>query len=65
MLNYHASDYISINHQVATHATESVKSKPTFEREDKSQGVMINEYHTDIFNTSKSMEELLKSVAIC
>ena len=60
MLNYHASDYISINHQVATHATESVKAKLTLEREDKSQGVMINEYHTDISNTSKFMEELLK-----
>ena len=60
MLNYHASDYISIKYQVATHATESVKAKLTFEREDKSQGVMINEYHTDISNTSKFMEELLK-----
>ena len=60
MLNYHASDYMSIKHQVAIHVTETVKAKPTFEREDESQGVMINEYHTDIFNTSKFMEKLLK-----
>ena len=51
---------MSIKHQVAIHATETVKAKLTFEREDKSQGVMINEYHTDIFNTSKFMEKLLK-----
>ena len=49
-----------INHQVGINSTETVKAKLTFEREDKSQGVMINEYHTDIFNTSKFMEELLK-----
>ena len=60
MLNYHASDYMSFKHQVAIHATETVKAKITFERDDKSQGVMINKYHTDIFNTSKFMEELLK-----
>ena len=60
MLNYHESDYMSIKHQVAIHGTETVKAKLTFEREDKSQGVRINEYHTDIFNTSKFMEELLK-----
>ena len=46
---------------MAIKATETVKAKLTFEREDKSQGVMINEYHTDIFNTSKFMEELLKN----
>ena len=60
MLNYHASDYMSIKHQVAINATETIKAKLTFEREDKSKGVMINEYHTDIFNTSNFMEELLK-----
>ena len=53
MINYHASDYMSIKYQVAIHPTETVKAKLTFEREYKSQGVMINEYHTDIFNTSK------------
>ena len=51
---------MSIKYQVAINTTETVKSKLTFEREDKSQGVMINEYHTDTFNTSKFMEELLK-----
>ena len=51
---------MNIKHQVDINATENVKEKLTFEREDKSQGVMINEYHTDIFNTSKFMEELLK-----
>ena len=51
---------MSIKHQVAIHATETVKVKLTFEREHKSQGVMINKYHTDISNTSKFMEDLLK-----
>ena len=60
MLNYNASDYMSIKHQVAIHVTETVKAKLTFEREDKSKGVMINKYHTDKFNTSKFMENLLK-----
>ena len=60
MLNYHASDYMSINHQVAINDTETVKAKLNFEREDKSQGVIIKVYHTDTFNTSKFMEELLK-----
>ena len=60
MLNYRASDYMSIKHQVAINATETVKAKITFEREDKSQEAMIKLYHTDIFNTSKFMEELLK-----
>ena len=41
-------------------ATGTVKEKLTFEMEDKSQGVMINVYHTDMFNNSKFMEELLK-----
>ena len=53
MLNYHANDYMSIKHQVAIHATETVKAKLTFEREDKSQGVMINKYHTDISFTTR------------
>ena len=45
---------------MAIHATRNVKAKLTFEREDKSQGVMINDYHNDISSTSKIMEELLK-----
>ena len=51
VLKYHVNGYTSIKHQVDINATETVKSKLTFDREDKSQGVMINEYHTDIFNT--------------
>ena len=53
---------MSIKHQLAINATETGKEKLTFERKDKSQGVMINVYHTEngIFNTSKLMEELLK-----
>ena len=51
---------MSIKHQVAINATDTVKAKLTFDREDKSQGVIINEYHTNIFNTSKFTEELLK-----
>ena len=53
---------MDIKHQVAINATENIKEKLTFEREEKSQGVMINVYHNDneIFNTSKFMEELLK-----
>ena len=49
-----------MKHHVAINATETVKANLTFEREDKSQGVMINKYHTDILNTSKFMEKLLK-----
>ena len=49
-----------MKNQVAINATETVKAKLTFEREDKSQGVMINKYHTDISNTSKFMEDMLK-----
>ena len=56
MLNYHASDYLSIKNQVAIKATETVKAKLTFEREDKSQELMIKVYPTDTFNTSKFME---------
>ena len=58
----HASGYMRIKNQVAINATETVKTKLTFDREDKSQGVMINLYHTNngIFSTSKFMEELLK-----
>ena len=45
---------------MSINATETVKAKLTFEMEDKSQEGMINEYHTDILNTSKFMEKLLK-----
>ena len=53
---------MSIKYQVAINTTETIKAKLTFEREYKSQWVMINVYHTDngIFNTSKIMEEMLK-----
>ena len=60
MLNYHANGYMRIKHQLDITATETVRAKLTFESEDKSQGLMINEYHTDIFNTSKFMKELVK-----
>ena len=58
----HASGYMIIKYQVDKKSTETVKSKLTFDRVDKSQGLMINVYHTDngIFNTSKFMEEHLK-----
>ena len=58
----HASGYLSIKHQGAINATETVKAKLTFEREAQSQGVVIKAYHTDngIFNSSEFMEELLK-----
>ena len=53
---------MSIKHQVAINSTETAKAKLTFERGGKSQGLMINVYHTDneIFNHSKFMEELLE-----
>ena len=56
------SGYVSIKHQVAINATETVKAKLTFERDAQSQGVVIKGYHTDngIFNYSEFMEELLK-----
>ena len=58
----HVSGYMRIKNQVAINATENIKAKITFEREQKSQGIMINVYNTDngIFNTSNFMEELLK-----
>ena len=57
------SGYASITYQVAINATEIFKAKITFERGDKSQGVMINVYHTDngIFNISKFMEDMLNN----
>ena len=55
---------MSIKPQVDINATETVKAKLSFEREDQSQGVviMVKGYHTDngIFNSSEFMEELLK-----
>ena len=58
----HFSGYVSIKHQVAINATETVKAKLTFERESQSQGVVIKVYHTDngIFNSSEFMEDLFK-----
>ena len=54
---YHAIGYVSIKHQVAINATETVKAKLTFEREAQSQVVVIKGYHTDngIFNSSEFM----------
>ena len=59
----HASGSVSIKHQVAINATETVKEKLTFEREAQSQVVVIKGYHTDngIFNSSEFMEEQLKN----
>ena len=53
---------MSIKHQVAINANETVKAKLTFEREAQSQGLVIKGYHTDngIFNTSEFTEDLLK-----
>ena len=53
----HASVYVSIKHQVAINATETVKEKLTYEREAQSQGVVIKGCHTDngIFNSSLFM----------
>ena len=53
---------MSIQHQVSINATETVKEKPTFEREDQNQGLAIKGYHTDngITNASEFMEDLLK-----
>ena len=64
MLNYHANGYMRIKYPVDINDTENVKAKLTFERDHKSQGVMVNEYHTDILNTSKFMEYLLKKQKI-
>ena len=59
----HFSGYVSIKNQVATNATETVKEKPTLEREAYNQGVVIKGYHTDngIFNASEFMEKLSKN----
>ena len=59
----HANGYVSIKRQVAINATETVKTKLTFERENQGQGVVIKGYHTGngIFNYSEFMVELLKN----
>ena len=51
-----------IKHKVAINATETFKERITFDREDKSQGVVIKGYHIDngIFNASEFTVELLK-----
>ena len=53
----HASGYVSIKHQVAINANETVKARLTLEREAQIQGVVIKGYHTDdgIFNSSAFM----------
>ena len=58
----HTSGYMSIKHELDIKATKTFRSKLTFERENKSKGVMVNVYHTDngIFNNSKFMEGMLK-----
>ena len=53
---------MSIKHQFAISATEAFTAKITFQGKDKSQGLMINKYHTDIFNTSKFTGKLLKKL---
>ena len=47
---------------MSINATETVKAKLTFQREAKSQGLVIKGYRTDngFFNSSEFMEELLK-----
>ena len=53
----HISGYMIIKHQVDINATETVKNKLTFDREVKSQVVVIKVYHTEngIVNTSVFM----------
>ena len=48
----HASGYVSIKHQVAIDATETVKAKLTYDRDSQSQEMAIKGYHTynGIFN---------------
>ena len=58
----HDSGYMRIEQRVAINATETVKAKLTFDRDAKSQGVVIKGYHTDngIFNASYFTEDMLK-----
>ena len=58
----HDSGYVRTKKQVDINATETVKTKLTFEREAQSQVVVIMGYHTDnrISNASEFMEKLLK-----
>ena len=50
-----------INNKVAINATETVKDKITFDREDKSKVGVTKGYYTDngFFNDSEFMEEML------
>ena len=60
---YHANGYVIKKNQVDINATETVKSKITFEREAQSQLVVINGYHTNnwVFNALEFMEEMLNN----
>ena len=42
-----ASGYVTVKHQVALSAGETVRTKLEFEREDLASGVKVNAYHTD------------------
>ena len=59
----HASGYLSIKHQVVINSNETFKEKLTFDREDQSQGVVINRYHTDsgISNDLEFIDDMLKN----
>ena len=54
---------MSIKNQVDINATETVKAKLIFKREDQSQGVAIKVYHTynGIFNAYEFMKEMFKN----
>ena len=59
----HASDFISINNQVAIAFTENDKAKPKFQRDAQIQVLVIKEYHTDnqFVNASDYMQYLFKN----
>jgi hypothetical protein len=43
----HASGYVQVHHQVSLRASDTIRSKQKFERDIRSCGVTVDEYHGD------------------
>jgi hypothetical protein len=58
----HASGYVQAHHQVSLRASDTIRSKRKFERDIRSCGVTVEEYHGDngIFRAKEFREELMK-----
>ena len=56
----HSSGFIRVEHQVTLNASDTIKSKISFEKQAYLDGVIINQYHTDngIFKASVFLEHI-------